>query len=55
MNKENYEKLPEDKKEILKNTYHSTYNREITPSQFFSFCKETLTEEEYNSVLDENE
>ena len=54
MNRESFELLPENKKQIIERAYYSAYNKDITPSDFFIICKETLTDEEYNSLFNES-
>ena len=54
MNRESFELLPENKKQIIERAYFSAYNKEITPSDFFIICRQTLTDEEYDSLFNEN-
>lgn len=54
MNRESFENLPENKKQIIERAYYSAYNKEITPSDFFIICRQTLTDEEYDSLFNEN-
>lgn len=47
MNKENFDKLPYDKKKVIESAYYTAARKEITPTQFFTVCRETLTPEEF--------
>ncbi|KAF9762768.1 Transcription initiation factor TFIID subunit 4 [Nosema granulosis] len=51
MNRENFERLPMDKKRIIEEAYYSAANKQITPSDFFAICKEALTAEEYDLIF----
>lgn len=51
MDREIFDKLPEEKKQILEKAYFSAYNKEITPSDFFAVCKRILTKQEYKALF----
>ncbi|EOB12559.1 hypothetical protein NBO_415g0004 [Nosema bombycis CQ1] len=51
MNRENFEKLPAEKKRIIEDAYFSAANRQITPTDFFSICKEALSQDEYDLIF----
>lgn len=51
MNRARFEKLPENKKQIIEKAYFAAYNKEISPSDFFMVCRRALTEEEFNSLF----
>lgn len=54
MNRESFETLPDNKKIIIEKAYFSAYSKEITPSDFFGICRETLTDDEYDSLFSQN-
>lgn len=51
MNRENFEKLPEEKKKVIEKAYFAAYSKEITPGDFFAVCKQSLTHEEYAGLF----
>lgn len=53
MNRANFEKLPENKKQIIERAYFAAYNKEITASDFFTICRRALDESEFNSLFAE--
>lgn len=53
MNRESFEKLPEEKKKIIEEAYFAAFKKEIAPSDFFTICRKTLSEPEYASLFNE--
>lgn len=53
MNRESFEKLPEEKKKIIEEAYFAAFKKEIAPGDFFTICRKTLTESEYMSLFNE--
>ncbi|KAI4291911.1 hypothetical protein PAPHI01_1185 [Pancytospora philotis] len=53
MNKESFEKLPKEKKEMIEQAYYAAYKKEISPGEFFTICRSTLTDAEYSSLFSE--
>lgn len=51
MNRSNFQKLPEKKRQIIENAYYATHCKEITPTDFFAICREVLTDEEFTSLF----
>lgn len=51
MNRAGFEKLPENKKQIVERAYFAAYSKEITPSDFFTICRRALNEEEFRSLF----
>ncbi|AFM98921.1 TATA binding protein associated factor 4-like protein [Encephalitozoon hellem] len=54
MNKEAFERLPQEKKKIIETAYFSAVRKEISASQFFGVCKEALTKEQFESLFSNN-
>lgn len=54
MNRESFEKLPEEKKTIIEEAYFAVFNKEIAPGNFFTICRETLTDAEYAALFDKH-
>ncbi|KAM0681785.1 hypothetical protein GINT2_000302 [Glugoides intestinalis] len=53
MNRASFEKLPENKKQIIEKAYFAAYNKEITASDFFAVCRRALNEDEFNALFTE--
>lgn len=51
MNKDAFERLPNEKKKIIETAYFSALRKEISPSQFFGICKEALTQEQFEYLF----
>ncbi|ADM12156.1 TAF4 transcription initiation factor TFIID component [Encephalitozoon intestinalis ATCC 50506] len=54
MNKEAFERLPQEKKKIIETAYFSAVRKEISASQFFGVCKEALTKDQFESLFSNN-
>lgn len=54
MNKEAFERLPQEKKKIIETAYFSAVRKEISASQFFGVCKEALTKEQFEGLFSNN-
>lgn len=54
MNKEAFERLPEEKKKVIEAAYFSAVRKEISASQFFGVCKEALSKEQFESLFSSN-
>jgi hypothetical protein len=55
MNKEEFEKLPNEKKKIVEAAYFTALRKEITPAQFFAVCRESLTPEQFKCLFSKKE
>ena len=55
MDRESFEELPEDKKQLIEKAYFAAFNREISASDFYTICRRTLTETEYNKLFNEHQ
>jgi hypothetical protein len=55
MNKEEFEKLPNEKKRIVENAYFTALRKEISPAQFFAICRESLTSEQFRCLFSKRE
>lgn len=53
MNRASFEKLPDNKKQIIEKAYYAAYNKEITASDFFTICRRALNQEEFDSLFTE--
>jgi hypothetical protein len=53
MNRDKFELLSEEKKETVQKAYQAAFNKEIGPNDFFEICKQTLTEEEYEFLFNQ--
>ncbi|KMV65506.1 TATA binding protein associated factor 4-likeprotein [Encephalitozoon cuniculi EcunIII-L] len=51
MNKEAFERLPQEKKKIIETAYFSAVRKEISASQFFGVCKEALGKDQFESLF----